>query len=404
MYDGNDSPKNEDQGVGPVRFDPNISRMELYDVGFSVYHGLDAEMLAGLLGDTDPALASELRVRSARVYSSINANLFDPETQQYCNRLYNGSFYCRTSPTAVAPMLAGIASPGRVSRMLELLGSPDTFCVNETASGSGPPGANILWRMSGVGSILPVNASVTCGSNRCLQATVLGVAQFEAVEATVAAAPTQDDPTPLVLYRAPSGLTALVTPSAAAALPPEYTSVGTEGWCGLSSASTRRIVPLSLWRHDALGGFRTCGGSAGCTKDAMQAAGFREVNVAMCHVYPAVTAADIPCRIALPSIARNDTAFWDQVYWRGRQWAPQTFLVWAGLRRYTSDPAASNLRQVRLQAVPLQLYDMVLTLHLPFAGTGTQGCCAVRTRAQAVRADQREHERGAWQRERQPEG
>ena len=35
----------------------------------------------------------------------------------------------------------------------------------------------------------------------------------------------------------------------------------------------------------------------------------------------------------LPSIARNDAAFPEQDYWRGRVWAPLNFLVYLALRR-----------------------------------------------------------------------
>jgi hypothetical protein len=36
----------------------------------------------------------------------------------------------------------------------------------------------------------------------------------------------------------------------------------------------------------------------------------------------------------LPSIARNDPAYPDQRYWRGRVWAPMNFLVYLGIRKY----------------------------------------------------------------------
>jgi neutral trehalase len=36
----------------------------------------------------------------------------------------------------------------------------------------------------------------------------------------------------------------------------------------------------------------------------------------------------------LPSIARNDTAYAEQSYWRGRIWGPMNFLTYIGLRRY----------------------------------------------------------------------
>jgi putative isomerase len=36
----------------------------------------------------------------------------------------------------------------------------------------------------------------------------------------------------------------------------------------------------------------------------------------------------------IPSIARNDPAFKDQDYWRGRIWGPMNFLVYLGLLNY----------------------------------------------------------------------
>jgi len=36
----------------------------------------------------------------------------------------------------------------------------------------------------------------------------------------------------------------------------------------------------------------------------------------------------------IPSIARNDPAFKDQNYWRGRIWGPMNYLVYLGLSNY----------------------------------------------------------------------
>ncbi len=41
----------------------------------------------------------------------------------------------------------------------------------------------------------------------------------------------------------------------------------------------------------------------------------------------------------LPSCARNDPAYPEQEYWRGRIWAPMNFLVYLGLKRYDLSPA-----------------------------------------------------------------
>ncbi|MCX7002521.1 MAG: trehalase family glycosidase [bacterium] len=45
----------------------------------------------------------------------------------------------------------------------------------------------------------------------------------------------------------------------------------------------------------------------------------------------------------LPSISRDDPAFPEQHYWRGRIWAPMNFLVYLGLRRYDLQPACADL-------------------------------------------------------------
>jgi putative isomerase len=45
----------------------------------------------------------------------------------------------------------------------------------------------------------------------------------------------------------------------------------------------------------------------------------------------------------LPSCTRDDPAFRDNVYWRGRVWPPLNFLVWQGLKRYGFDAEAADL-------------------------------------------------------------
>jgi hypothetical protein len=45
----------------------------------------------------------------------------------------------------------------------------------------------------------------------------------------------------------------------------------------------------------------------------------------------------------LPSISRNDAAYQDQNYWRGRIWPPMNFLVYLGLRNYALPEARADL-------------------------------------------------------------
>lgn len=47
----------------------------------------------------------------------------------------------------------------------------------------------------------------------------------------------------------------------------------------------------------------------------------------------------------LPSCTRDDPAFRDNVYWRGRVWPPLNFLVWHGLKRYGFDAEANELAE-----------------------------------------------------------
>ena len=47
----------------------------------------------------------------------------------------------------------------------------------------------------------------------------------------------------------------------------------------------------------------------------------------------------------MPSIARNDSAYKDNQYWRGRIWAPLNFLVYLGLRNYDLPDAKKDLAE-----------------------------------------------------------
>ena len=47
----------------------------------------------------------------------------------------------------------------------------------------------------------------------------------------------------------------------------------------------------------------------------------------------------------MPSVSRDDPAFGDNVYWRGRIWPPLNFITYYGLRRYGLDQAATLLAE-----------------------------------------------------------
>jgi hypothetical protein len=62
----------------------------------------------------------------------------------------------------------------------------------------------------------------------------------------------------------------------------------------------------------------------------------------------------------IPSIARNDPAFADQEYWRGRIWGPMNYLVYLGLRNY--DKAAA--RDVAAKSYQLFLKEWTANRHV----------------------------------------
>jgi putative isomerase len=63
----------------------------------------------------------------------------------------------------------------------------------------------------------------------------------------------------------------------------------------------------------------------------------------------------------IPSIARNDPAFKDQDYWRGRIWAPMNFLVYLGLRNYGFPDVRKQLAQ---KSLDLLMRDWRSTGHI----------------------------------------
>ncbi len=50
-------------------------------------------------------------------------------------------------------------------------------------------------------------------------------------------------------------------------------------------------------------------------------------------------------KYVIPSISRNDPAFKDNDYWRGRIWGPMNFLLYMGMRNYQIPAARADLIQ-----------------------------------------------------------
>jgi len=75
----------------------------------------------------------------------------------------------------------------------------------------------------------------------------------------------------------------------------------------------------------------------------------------------------------LPSISKNDPAFNDQDYWRGRIWPPTNFLVYLGLRRYKFHNAQKDLAQKSQELVYKEWLEKG-HLHENYNAISGEGC------------------------------
>ena len=75
----------------------------------------------------------------------------------------------------------------------------------------------------------------------------------------------------------------------------------------------------------------------------------------------------------MPSIARDDPAYPEQTYWRGRIWAPMNFLVYLGLRHYDLPQARRDL-VAKSQALLLKEWRANRHVHENYNGDTGEGC------------------------------
>ena len=75
----------------------------------------------------------------------------------------------------------------------------------------------------------------------------------------------------------------------------------------------------------------------------------------------------------IPSIARNDPAFKDQDYWRGRIWGPMNYLVWLGMDKYQIPGVSAERRQLAQKCLALILKERHANGHVHENYNGTTG-------------------------------
>jgi putative isomerase len=66
----------------------------------------------------------------------------------------------------------------------------------------------------------------------------------------------------------------------------------------------------------------------------------------------------------VPAIARNDPAFKDQDYWRGRIWGPMNYLLWQGLGRYDTSLARFARQQLGARSLALFMEEWRAKRHV----------------------------------------
>ena len=75
----------------------------------------------------------------------------------------------------------------------------------------------------------------------------------------------------------------------------------------------------------------------------------------------------------MPSIARNDPAYPDQEYWRGRIWAPMNYLVYLGLRKYNL-PEATKAMVEKSKALLMPEWTTKRHIHENYNADSGLGC------------------------------
>ena len=327
----------------PIEFNSTTHQIMQYDVSPTALFLSDTEALMQLVveagrSDMLPLLVAHFNATA----EALNTLLWESDLNTYSNRLFNGSFNARLSPTSFYPLLSGVVSDENALSLAKLLVSPIGFCVNASHT----PGLDAFpTRLLTRWNSRITGHSVDCVSVSCSDDVLLyGQADFAGVEASVplyneSNSRSPSNSIPLNLYSTTNNITVLSTG------PPDanFSFTRQEGWCFVSGTlpsenefRTWPMTNLSLWSMKSKNDFRTCGTSA-CASEAL-AQGYEQLGDNLCSAFDSSTPLTLPCVVPVPSISRGDDSFYDQNYWRGRAWAPQYFLVYFALKRYEHLP------------------------------------------------------------------
>ena len=342
-----------------VAFNSATHHVELYDVGMT---GVCMSEMAALIelapvaGRADEVPALQARLDAAR--AAVQRLWFDEagEAGAFANAFFDGSPHARLSPTSFFPLIAGAATDAQAAALAVTAASPRFFCMNRSHAPA--PGATALvtqWLGGG-------RDSMACGGvgmdGDCVfaAASAPGAAAFDYVRVEAAVLAPSAGPGPgglLPLNNFFSELnddTALTTSEAGPDA--SYAFVRREGWCFASPPEGGwPILQLRLFYSAAKRDYLTCGSDACVAAAEAPGSGYAPAGGAgepMCWAWNATGPANEPCTYSGASIARSDSSFADNNYWRGRTWAPHHLLLWWSLKAYDHVPA---VRAARLELV-----------------------------------------------------
>jgi hypothetical protein len=291
----------------------------------------------------------------------------------FTNAFYDGTPLPRLSPTSFFPLIAGAAATdAQAAAMAATASSPLFFCMNRSHTPA-PGAAAVMTQWLGGAGGRDNAACVGVGMRGDCVAEKAGAARFYSylrVEASVLAPEAGPAPGLLPLnsfFSAAANDSALTTNSTGPDA--SYAFVRREGWCFASAppAGAWPAAPLRLFHSAAAHDFLTCGADACVAAAEAPGSGYAPVGAgAMCFGWNATGPAHEPCTYGGSAIARSDSSFADNNYWRGRSWGPHQMLLWWALKEYDHVPA---VRAARLELVAQGL-ELGETLWARFSQVG----------------------------------
>ena len=329
----------------------------LYDVGMTGVFMSEAAALIELApvagrADAVPALQARLAAATAATQRLWSAGA--GAAGAFANAFLDGSPHARLSPTSFYPLISGAATDAQAAALAATATSPLFFCMNRSHAPAPTSAVVTQWLGGGRDSAACVGVGMQ-GDCVFAAASAPGAAAFDYVRVEAAAlgpaAGPADGLLPLNQYFS-EAFDDMALTTGEAGPDASYDFVRREGWCFASQPPAGwPALQLRLFYSAAKSDYLTCGSDACVAAASAPGSGYVPVGGSggeLCWAWNATGPANEPCTFGGASIARSDSSFADNNYWRGRSWGPHQLLLWWSLRAYDHVPAA---RAARLELV-----------------------------------------------------